>query len=275
MISTSSSNDFATKVGLLGSGNMAWQIGPSLQQAGIPVVAVCSRTKLHAQKLAHRLGCPSYTDWGALKKLDVDIWICCLADSALETVLPQLKIHPKSLLAHTSGSQPLSVLSKYQKRTGVFYPLQTMTRGKRIDFMQVPIFLEGSTEADVLELQSLAIKLTPRVHRANSEERRKLHLASIFACNFTNHLWAIASDLLNEQGYDLSVLSHLIHETTEKALMMAPEDAQTGPAVRGDQNVMDQHLKALSNNQEYQEVYEKLSESIQKTAGIGKQKTEV
>lgn len=266
MIFTASSNDFDTRVGILGAGNMAWQLGPALQRAGIPVVAVCSRTKLHAQELAHRLGCPFYTDWQELKKLEVDTWICCLADAAFDEVLPQLQIHPKSLLAHTSGSQPLAVLSKYHNRTGVFYPLQTMTRGKKVDFMQIPVFVEGNTEENAMELQSLAIKITPRVHRADSRSRAQLHLASVFACNFTNHLWAIAAELLGENGQQLEVLSHLINETTEKALMMPPKDAQTGPAVRKDQNIMSKHIEALSSHPAYQRVYQEMSESIQAMA---------
>lgn len=251
-------------IGLIGAGNMAWQLGSCLSAAGFPIACVYSRTEASAQYLASKLHSPHCTSLGKLTDYKARLWLLCIADSAFEEALSVLKLPADSLLAHTSGSQPLHILSTAHSQIGVFYPLQTMSKTKDVDFQEVPIFIEGGSEPIEKELGVLAATISQKVHFATSASRKSLHLAAVFACNFTNHLWAITDDLLKKQGLSVNILGHLIQETADKALTIPPSEAQTGPAARRDYNIMDNHLKMLDKQPTYQQLYKLLSQSIMK-----------
>lgn len=249
----------------IGAGNVATHLLPALEGAGVgEVVQVWSRTAESARALASRLWeAEPVTD---LKDVipDADIYIVSLVDDAVPGVLGQLP-HNDALWLHTSGSLPIEVLSAMSRRTGVFYPLQTFSRSTPVDMSQVPVFVEGSTPGIEARIMDMARQVTERVYSADSPLRKRMHIAAVFACNFTNHLWAIADDLLRADGLDLpSVLGPLLQETLRKALASpaGPAAGQTGPAVRGDEQVMSAHKAALTP--ELAEVYDLLSRSIQK-----------
>lgn len=193
---------------------------------------------------------------------DSDIYIIAVSDSAIEEVasrLPQLN----GIVAHTSGSVSINVLNRFN-RYGVFYPLQTFTKGADIDYSRIPVFIEGSDTAVSGILMGAASLFSSNLHHADSTLRLKLHIASVFACNYANHLWHIADSLLQEEGLSMEVIRPLIETSVEKLRHMPPHKAQTGPAVRRDMNVLDKHMQQLSSSP-YEQIYKILADSILNT----------
>jgi predicted short-subunit dehydrogenase-like oxidoreductase (DUF2520 family) len=145
-------------------------------------------------------------------------------------------------------------------RYGVFYPLQTFSRQKAVNVSEIPFFIEGSDDEVTTLLMSLAERLTDKVYKADSKQRATLHIAAVFACNFANHLWGISADILAQSGYSFDVFKPLLQETLRKAFEMGPTAAQTGPAKRGDMNVINGHLAKLDGDRH--ELYELITKMI-------------
>lgn len=194
--------------------------------------------------------------------LDSDIYLIAVSDHAIEEVASRLPLLD-GIVAHTSGSISIDVLKRFN-RYGVFYPLQTFTKGVELDYTRIPVFIEGSDTAVSGELMGTAALFTSHLHYADSNLRQRLHIASVFACNYTNHLWYIADTILNNEGLTLDVLRPLIEATVEKLQYITPLKAQTGPAVRRDIKVLEQHQQALSDTP-YEKIYKILAESILNT----------
>ena len=256
------SGQLLPRIVAIGAGNVASHVIPALESAGVgEVTQVYSRTLRSADALASRLWGASATDNPDEIVDDADIYIVSVADHATADLLARLKPN-NTLWLHTSGSLPLETLERLSKKTGVFYPLQTFSRQVPLDITRVPLFIEGSTPGVEAEIREIGQKVFSRIYHADSALRRKMHVAAVFACNFTNHLWAIADDLLRREGLDLSVLHPLLDETLRKAETSpgGPASGQTGPAVRGDRAVMQAHESMLPA--ELSEIYSMLSESI-------------
>ena len=166
------------------------------------------------------------------------------------------------LVVHTSGSLSLSVLEPYSKNAGVLYPLQTFSKNRAIDFSEIPIFVEADSELNEKTLQTFAGAISKKVSILNSDKRKSLHIAAVFACNFVNHMYSLASGYLEEQDIPFEVLHPLIEETARKAREMSPKDAQTGPAVRFDENIINDHLERLQEFPELKALYNSISRSI-------------
>lgn len=241
------------RIVVIGGGNVAASLVPAL---GDRVVQVYSRTLAHAEELAPGRATDSLDSVTA----DADVYIITLVDDAVAPTAQRLaRLNPGALWVHTSGSVPIEALEPLGPRRGVVYPLQTFSRGRRRDFADIPIFIEGDDPAVGL----LARSLSRRVLEADSARRRRLHIAAVFGCNFVNHLWAIADDILRrETGTDISVLGPLLRETLRKALQVRPADAQTGPARRGDRGVIARHQQLLSPDEA--DLYGILSDHILK-----------
>ena len=177
----------------IGSGNLATNLTLAWKEAGIPVEQVFSRTEANAKALAEQLGCAWTTSTEEIVN-DADLYLFSLKDSALEAVASKL---PKNngLWVHTAGSMPLAVFEPFATRRGVLYPLQTFSKVRRIDLGNVPFFLEANSEEDGAILEQLARAVTRDVRFLPSEKRRHLHLAAVFACNFVNHIYALADDI--------------------------------------------------------------------------------
>ena len=251
------------KIVFLGAGNMATRLAVALHEKGCEIQQIDSRTLDSARQLGMRLGeHTSYTNSVADIITDADLYIFSLSDSALPDVIAQMKPN-KALWVHTAGSMPMDIFANKCVRYGVLYPMQTVSKERDIDWREVPIFIEAANENDTQYLLSLSQRLSQNVRRCTSQQRESLHLAAVFACNFSNHMYAIAESLLKQQGLDFDVMKFLIRETELKAESISPRKSQTGPAVRNDVNVMNKHLALLGEAPE-SEIYRLISDSIQK-----------
>jgi len=193
---------------------------------------------------------------------DSDIYIIAVSDDAIATVAASMP-GVGGIVAHTAGSVPMEVLRPYFKHIGVFYPLQTFTKGDTLDYSRIPVFVEGNDSTVQSQLLGLASMFTANLFTANSAQRGRIHLASVFASNFANCLWGIADDILRPQGYGVDVLLPLIEASANKLKYMTPAEAQTGPARRGDAKIIELHTRELAGTP-YQTIYELLSETILK-----------
>lgn len=250
------------KVTLIGAGNLATQLGKSLKKAGVIISQVYSRTEDSARTLGELLEAEWLTDIKALRD-EADIYIFSVKDSVLcELISEVCKSRGDKLFLHTAGSMSMSCFEGKALRYGVFYPMQTFSKSKDVDFERVPVFIEGNSIETEDVIRSLANKLSQRVIRLSSADRKYLHLAAVWACNFTNYCYTVASDILGEHGIPFDVMLPLINETTEKIQKISPKEAQTGPAVRGDRNVMSKQLELMNGKEDLQELYKMLSREI-------------
>ena len=249
------------KVVFIGSGNLATHLSLATKGAGIEVVQVYSQTESHASLLANKLSC-SYTTKPESIVVDADIYIFSVKDSALLDLIHKIPQN-KGLWLHTAGSVPMGVFEGYNDRYGVLYPLQTFSKNRDIDFSIVPVFIESNSAVDEAYLLSFAGKLTRQVISLSSEKRKHLHLAAVWACNFTNHMYLMASKILQEQSLSEAFLLPLIDETAAKVHQLSAREAQTGPAIRYDENIIEKHIELLSDPN-MKELYRLISRNIYK-----------
>jgi predicted short-subunit dehydrogenase-like oxidoreductase (DUF2520 family) len=206
-------------------------------------------------------------EWAADVKqaAEADLYIISVSDRAVGEVASRLPLRDDTIVVHTAGSVEMDVLG--ERARGVFYPFQTFTAGRRVDFQQVPLFVEGCDEPTTVELERVAHLLSHRVYRATSQRRREIHLTGVLACNFVNALYAMAADRLSErEGLPFDILRPLIEQTARKAVEADhPREVQTGPAVRGDFSVAERHEAMLGSERE-KEIYKLLTEYIWETS---------
>lgn len=250
------------KVTLIGAGNLATQLGKSLKKAGVIISQVYSRTEDSARTLGELLETEWVTDVTQVHD-EADIYIFSVKDSVLCDLISEVcKGRGDKLFLHTAGSMPMSCFEGKALRYGVFYPMQTFSKAKDVCFENIPVFIEGDSAETEEVIRSFANMLSKRVIRLSSADRKYLHLAAVWACNFTNYCYMVASDILSEHDIPFDVMLPLINETTEKIQNICPKAAQTGPAVRGDKNVMSQQLELMSDREDLQELYKMLSKGI-------------
>ena len=245
---------------LLGSGNIATHLGKALKMAGQNISQVWSRNNEKATELADAVGAVPVSELSEVS-YSADLYILAVNDDAIRSVAEQISISD-GLLVHTSGTTGLDVLDGIAGRTGVFYPVQTFSKSKAVDLRKVPIAVEGSSPEVTNTLHSLASRISEKVMSMDSVQRRTVHVAAVFACNFTNHMYVLANKLLADQHLDFDLLRPLIAETALKIQTAEPASVQTGPAVRDDQSTMDKHLELLADDPALSELYGKLSQSI-------------
>ena len=220
------------KIVFIGAGNLATRLSLAMQRVGMQIGQVYSHTEASARQLATRLGCPWTNDLSALQE-DGDLYVFSLKDTVLSDVISKVKPN-NGMWVHTAGSMPMSVFEGYAQRFGVLYPLQTFSKGRNVNFDVIPIFLEANTDKNTDYLKNIASALSENVRFMSSEKRRSLHLAAVFACNFTNHIYTLSYKLLENESIPADVLLPLIDETVSKIHSMPPAAAQTGPAIRYD-----------------------------------------
>ena len=251
------------RIVLIGAGNVATHLGMGLQKAGWQVVQVYSRTEASASELASRLGVPFVTSLEAVCT-DADVYLVMVKDAVLQELIPAVvKGREGALFVHTAGSVSMSVWENHARRYGVLYPMQTFSKAREVDFALVSFFVEANGETELLRLKEMASSLSPKVYEATSAQRTYLHMAAVFACNFANHMYALSAHLLEKNGLPFNAMLPLIDETARKAHELSPKDAQTGPAVRRDTNVMNKHLEMLAGEPKMKEIYKIISNSIQ------------
>lgn len=249
------------KIVLIGAGNLATHLGKALHAAGHDMVQVFSRTMQSAETLASLLDAEPLTDMAQVCD-DADVYIFSVKDSALEQLISQLCGGEKKVFLHTAGSMPMSVFRGKALHYGVLYPMQTFSKQREVDFSIIPCFIEANDEFALKQIESLAGQISHRVYQLSSEDRKYLHLSAVFACNFANHCYSASQELLQQHGIPFDVMLPLIDETAAKVHGMTPKEAQTGPAVRYDENVIGKQIQLLENQPYFQKIYDCMSKSI-------------
>ncbi len=255
------------KITLIGAGNVGFHLGKRLYKKGITINQVYSRTLAPAKELANLVQAEAIKELQQIHHQS-DLYILAVKDDAIAMVAKELSKNSrlkKKLIVHTSGAVPSTVLQPYFKRYGVFYPLQTFSKKKRLSFKNIPICIEANKKKSVAMLLTLGRIISNQVQVIQDEERAILHIAAVFVNNFSNHLFHIAHQICDEEGIDFSLLKPLIQETVYKIKHHAPFNMQTGPGRRGDQATIQKHLAYLEKHPDYQKVYRLLSKRIEVT----------
>ena len=250
------------KIIFIGAGNLATQLAKALLKAGHDIVQVYSRTMESASTLATLAGGAPTTDLGVVRR-DADIYILAVMDSVLGDLIPSLcKGREGRVFVHTAGSMPLTIFQGMALHYGVFYPMQTFSKNRDVSFSEIPIFIESNDQLTLQVLRTLGESVSGRVYELSSQDRKYLHLASVFACNFVNHCYAVSSEILSSHHIPFDVMLPLIDETARKVHQLTPSEAQTGPAVRFDENVIRAQAALLKGDPLLKDIYERMSLSI-------------
>lgn len=241
------------KIALIGSGNVAQHLISAFNESTeTQIVQVFSRSPFTFDNISvvHDLN----------ELAEADLYIIAVSDDAISDISEQLPFQNR-LVVHTSGSVPIEVLSS-KNRKGVFYPLQTFTKNKKVDFKSIPICLESESKSDMDLLQKVAGSISDQTFEISSEQRKSLHVSAVFVNNFVNHLYKIGNDICSENEVPFDILKPLIRETADKILTLSPNEAQTGPAKRNDSQTIQRHLDFLSDDNQ-KNIYKLLTQSIQ------------
>lgn len=253
------------KISLIGSGRVAFHLAQALLAQGHNIVQVYARDFDKTQKFAEKIqakACQSLQQFQS-----TELIILAVSDSAIAELVKQVhELFPETLMVHTSGSTNIEVISHVHEKAGVFYPLQTFSLERDVDWTATPLFVEAVADVDQKLLSDLANSLSNRVYQYTSKQRLTLHLAAVFACNFSNYCFDMAKQIVDAEQVDFSLLYPLMIETAKKATENDPMQMQTGPAMRGDQNIlaMHQNLLAQAERDDLKEVYQLLSDGIVK-----------
>lgn len=248
------------RVVIIGSGNVATSLAHALVKH-CEVAQIYSRHLAHARQLADAIGCPEATCNLQALVPDADAYIIAVRDDAIAGIV-QATPDNGALWVHTSGSKPVTLFEGYRSRYGVLYPMQSFSRQMVVPLDEVHFFIEANQPATLAHVHALAALLSRHVSVADSNQRRQLHVAAVFSCNFANHMWTLADEVLTSAGLSFEAMKPLIRTTVEKLDRLTPSCSQTGPAVRHDAQVIDSHLAMLDGDK--REIYNLLSQSIMK-----------
>ncbi len=246
------------KVVVVGSGNVAEALSIALSACDQQVVAfegIAGRNSERLTQIAQIAGCKSYT---LADMPSADLYIVSVSDDAVESLAKTLTRPVGSIVVHTAGSVPMGSLD------GVLYPMQTFTKGRRVNFREVPLFIEGESPI----IREVAEALSDNVVEMESERRRTLHLAAVFACNFTNSMLSATNEILSQSDIPYTLFRPLVEETISKAFdpSTSPQEAQTGAARRGDQKIQQRHIEQLEGRDDLKEIYKLISKYIWETS---------
>lgn len=250
------------KIALIGAGNLATVLGHALYNAKHDIVQVCSRTMAAAKQLAERLNAVPTDDLETITN-DADLYIIALKDSVLDEVIG--KICPnrsEKLFVHTAGSMPIDVFRGRTERYGVLYPMQTFSKTRIVDFRNIPVFVEANSISTMQTIIGVAQSVSDNVQELSSADRRHLHLAAVWACNYVNHCYDLAAEVLQKVGLPFDVMLPLTDETARKVHELSPREAQTGPAIRYDENIIEAQMQLMNDNPKAQKIYELMAKSI-------------
>lgn len=245
------------KIVIIGSGNVAYHLAKAFQENKIPVSQLFGRNENDLKFISEKLQIPFSTS----QLQDADLYLICVSDASISEV-SKLITKENCLVAHTSGSLPKEILEgNYRKAS--FYPLQTFSKSKDLDYKEVPFFVESDDDQDLEFLKNLALHISEKVMISTYEKRKYIHLTAVFACNFVNHLFARAKEISDSQEIPFDYFLPLIKETTQKIEILEPKLAQTGPAIRNDERVLKAH-EELITDEEQLKIYKIMNESIKK-----------
>ena len=244
----------------IGAGNLATNLSKALYRAGHTILQVYSRTAESAQMMADLFECSATISLNDVRT-DADVYIFSVKDNVLESLAGTFATRVgEKLFVHTAGSMPMDVLPVAHR--AVLYPMQSFSKAKEVNFREIPTFIEASTEEDKNIVRQLADSITDRVYEMSSDDRKYLHLSAVFCCNFANHCYDLGARVLEAHGIPFDVMLPLIDETARKVHTLHPHDAQTGPAVRWDENVMNKQMSLLDDDM--RKIYRVMSESVKK-----------
>lgn len=250
-------------ISIIGAGNVAWHLSQALENSGHHIHEVYSRQAKHAKALTKTLYSAQVIDSLDFSSSKSSVFIIAVKDDAIKEVAEALiPPSPNAIVVHTSGSVSIDVLGYALQNYGCFYPLQSFVKTRKIKFKEVPVFIEASNRETKHTLTQLAKTVTSKVAYLDSEQRKALHVSGVFASNFVNHLLSIAKQIALKHKIDFRLLEPLVIETINKALELGPEKAQTGPASRGDLEVLDGHFAFLEGDEALQKIYKALSQHI-------------
>lgn len=247
------------RITIIGAGNVATHLALALKKAGHEIVQIYNRSNDAGQELAYTVGAKFTSDVAEL--INADVYVIAVKDDAIEEVAKQLK-GKGQVLAHTSGTRSKDVLKAAGNAYGVFYPLQTLSRQTKVDFRYVPILVEGNNEAVTAKLLELASSISDNVHKVDEQQRQWIHIAAVFANNFTNHLFTLSEGILKDKGLTFDILRPLIFKSIQNLQEHSPAAIQTGPAARNDQQTIQKHLELLKGDKNLHDLYELLTNSI-------------
>lgn len=248
------------RITIIGSGNVATHLAAAFKNAGHSIVQIYSRNMQNAALLAYHVKAEPIDDVTQINPA-TDLFVIAVKDDAIGIIAEQLAPHQK-LMVHTSGATDMYALLAFTDKAGVLYPLQTFSKTKEVNFRNVPLCIEAADEHIAKTLTELAQTISNKIYSIDSAQRKVLHLAAVFACNFPNYLYTIAQQILAQNQLDFELLRPLISETAEKVMENLPATVQTGPAVRNDEITMNNHLQLFKDEPALQQLYTLLSQGI-------------
>lgn len=247
-------------ISFAGAGRVAGALCRKLYKSNYKIGLIVSETKENGEFLAN--SCDTAWSQDLYYPDSTNLIIVSVPDHKLKSVLDKLVCQPDTLVVHTAGSIGLDIFPENIKNRGVFYPLQTFSKDHEITFQDVPIFIEASDSDSSDTLKKIAESIGGKVYCVDTKNRIMLQLAAVFVCNFTNHMLTTGKEVALKAGFTFDVLVPLLTETISKAIILGPENSQTGPAVRHDNNTIEKHLELLSYSPELQKIYNEMSQSI-------------
>ncbi|MCQ2960248.1 MAG: F420-dependent NADP oxidoreductase [Bacteroidales bacterium] len=248
---------------IIGAGNVGTHFAKALQMAGANIIQVFSRTMKSAVELASEVSSSFTTDIQNVTQ-NADLYLLCVNDSTISPIIKQLQIGEK-LIVHTSGCVGIDVFEGYALNYGCVYPVQSFSKFKDLNYNEIPVFVEANNDENQQVLIDLMRLITPHVQILSSQQRKYLHLSAVLLNNFTNHLCTLSEMMMKENQLQFDLLKPLLKETFEKIVKYSPYEAQTGPAVRGDEFILQKHRELLENHRDILEIYNAISYSIKKT----------
>lgn len=247
------------KIVFIGAGNVATHLAIELFRHDFDIVQIYSRTVHSAEELAHKVEAIPITDIKSVTP-NADLYIFSVKDSVLGELIGQIPAN-QGLWIHTAGSINIDIFEGYTSEYGVLYPFQTFSKNREVDWKNTPLFIEASGNKSLRFLSSIANQLSDNVQVLSSEKRKYIHLTGVFACNFSNHMYTLSKIMLEKAGLPFDIALPLIDETCAKIHTLSPLEAQTGPAVRDDKNIINKHLELIEDRQ-IKEIYRLISENI-------------
>lgn len=245
------------KIVIIGSGNVAYHLAKAFHEQKVAVEQIFGRNDIDLKSISDELNIP----YSTCNLSDADLYIIAVSDGSISEI-SKIITKENCLVAHTSGSLSKEhLLGDYRKAS--FYPLQTFSKSKKLDYAEIPFFVEAENDEDLKSLQKLAQSISEKVMTSTYEKRKYIHLTAVFACNFVNHLFARAKEISDSQEIPFDYFLPLIQETTEKISQLEPKLAQTGPAVRNDARVLKLHEELITDDEQLK-IYKVMNESIKK-----------
>ena len=248
------------RVVIIGAGNVASVFGRLIIKANHEIIQVVSRNIANAQSLANEVG-SAFSDDPKILDTTADVYVVAIADAALNGIHESYFLGDK-LIMHTAGPVSKDLLKMVSVNYGVMYPLQSLRKENLELHQDIPLLIDGNSEAVILMIEKFALTLSSTVAKVNDEQRLKLHLAAVFVSNFTNHLYALAADYCGKEGLDFKMLQPLIEETALRLRYHLPGEMQTGPAIRKDITTLDKHLRILNGHPALKKIYLRITDSI-------------